>query len=189
MSNDTTKCHIEDLSRNVQQQTIAAIKCCKRFSLQLDETTDIEVTHSSWCLFDSLTQTILSAVSVFPLIAKGTTEEICKKVDFFKEHQLEWSCVCADDAPAMIGNMKDFHKFHEKRKMITFQVVNCLLHIENLSTKDIQENLAIVFKELCICGKLYLMFSLNTCLFRAFCDKIGELSWIFVGCYKKMCTK
>ena len=41
LSNDTMKRRIKELSRNVLQQTIAAIRHCERFNLQLDETTDI----------------------------------------------------------------------------------------------------------------------------------------------------
>ena len=41
LSKDTMMQCIEELSRNVLQQTITAIRRCERFSLQLDETTDI----------------------------------------------------------------------------------------------------------------------------------------------------
>ena len=42
LSKDTIKRRIQGLSNHVLQQTIAAVKCSGKFSLQLDETSDIE---------------------------------------------------------------------------------------------------------------------------------------------------
>ena len=85
-----------------------------------------------------------------PLTRYTTGEEIYKKVDsFFEEHQLSWTdCVsaCADGAPAMMKIKKGFMSFAKKQNNdILF--VHCYLHRENLAAKDIQGNLALVFKE------------------------------------------
>ena len=168
--------------RNVLQQTIAAIRHCERFSLQLDETTDIG-SDAQLIVFVRYFDTN-DFVEQFPFcrpLAKNTTgEEIFKKVDFFfEEHQLEWSncvSVCADGAPAMMGSNKGFMSF-VKRKNNNFSVVHCLLHRENLATKEIQENLAIVFKEVVSVVNYIKSRPLNTRLFRALCDEMGaELS-------------
>ena len=113
LSNDTMKRRIKELSRNVLQQTIAAIRHCERFSLQLDETTDIgsDAQLMVFVRYFDTNDFVEQFLFCRPL-AKNTTEEIFKKVDFsFEEHQLEWSnCVfvCADCAPAMIRSNKGF---------------------------------------------------------------------------------
>ena len=85
-----------------------------------------------------------------PLTKYTTEEEIYKKVDsFFEEHQLLWTdCVsaCADGAPAMMGIKKGFMSFAKKQNN-DILIVHCYLHRENLAAKDIQANLALVFKE------------------------------------------
>ena len=140
LSNDTMKRRMKELSRNVLQQTIAAIRHCERFSLQLDETTDIGSNAQLMVFvryFD--TNDFVEQFLFCRLLAKNTTgEEIFKKVDFiYEEHQLEWSncvSVCADGAPAMMGSNKGFMSF-VKRKNNNISVVHCLLHRENLATK------------------------------------------------------
>ena len=176
--NDTMKQRIKELSRNILQQTIAAIRHCERFSLQLDETTDIGSDAQLMVFvryFD--TNHFVEQFLFCRSLAKNITgEEIFKKVDFFfEEHQLEWSnCVyvCADGAPAMMGSNKGFMSF-VKRKNNNISVVQCLLHRENLATKEIQENLAIVFKEVVSVVNYIKSRSLNTRLFHALCDKMG----------------
>ena len=84
--------------------------------------------------------------------------------------------VCADGAPAMIESNKGFMSF-VKRKNNNISVVHCLLHRENLATKEIQENLAIVFKVVVSVVNYIKSRPLNTRLFRALCDEVGaELS-------------
>ena len=60
-----------------------------------------------------------------------------------------------------------------KRKNNNIWVVQCLLHRENLATKEIQENLAIVFKEIVSVVNYIKSRPLNTRLFHALCDKMG----------------
>ena len=182
LSNDTMKRRIKELSRNVLQQTITAIRHCERFSLQLDETTDIGSDAQLMVFvryFD--TNNFVEQFLFFRPLAENTTgEEIFKKVDFFfEEHQLEWSnckSVCADGASAIMGSNKRFMSF-VKRKNNNISVVHCLLHRENLATKEIQQNLAIVFKEVASVVNYVKSRPLNTCLFCALCDEMGtELS-------------
>ena len=168
--------------KNVLQQTIAAIRHCERFSLQLDETTDIgsDAQLMVFVRYFDTNDFVEQFLFCRPLAKNTTGEEIFKKVDFFfEEHQLEWSncvSVCADGAPAMMGSNKGFMSF-VKRKNNNISVVRCLLHRENLATKKIQENLAIVFKEVVSVVNYIKSRRLNTRLFRALCDEMGaELS-------------
>ena len=182
LSNDTMKRRITELSRNVLQQTIVAIKRCERFSLQLDETTDIgsDAQLMVFVRYFDTNDFVEQFLFCRPLAKNTTGEEIFKKVDFFfEEHQLEWSncvSVSADGAPAMMGSKKGFMSF-VKKKNNNISVVHCLLHRENLATKEIQENLAIVFKEVVSVVNHIKSRPLNTRLFRALCDEMGaELS-------------
>ena len=180
--NDSIKRRIKELSRNVLQQTIAAIRHCERFSLQLDETTDIgsDAQFMVFVRYFDTNDFVEQYLFCRPLAKNTTGEEIFKKVNFFfKEHQLEWSncvSVCADGAPAMMGSNKGFMSF-VKRKNNNISVAHCLLHRENLATKEIQENLAIVFKAVVSVANYIKSRPLNTRLFRALCDEMGaELS-------------
>ena len=178
LSNDTMKRRIEELSRNVLQQTIATIRRCEKFSLQLDETTDIgsDAQLMVFVRYFDTNDFVEQFLFCRPLAKNTTGEEIFKKVDsFFEEHQLEWSncvSVCADGAPAMMGSKKGFMSF-VKKKNNNILVVHCLLHRENLATKEIQENLAIVFKEVVSVVNYIKSRPLNTRLFRALCDEMG----------------
>ena len=177
LSNDIMKRRIRELSRNVLQQTIAAIRCCERFSLQLDKTTDIGSDAQVMVLVRYFDTNDFFEQFLFchPLAKNTTGEEIFKKVDFFfEEHQFEWSncvSVCADGAPAMMGSKKSFRSFVKKNNNIS--VVHCLLHRENLATKEIQKNLAIVFKEIVSVVHYIKSRPLNTSLFHALCDEMG----------------
>ena len=179
LSNDTMKLRIKKLSRNILQQTIAAIRHCERFSLQLDETTDIgsDAQLMVFVRYFDTNDFVEQFLFCRPLAKNTTGEEIFKKVDFFfEEHQLEWSncvSVCADGAPAMMGSNKGFMSFVKRKN----NNIHCLLHRENLATKEIQENLAIVFKEVVSVVNYIKSRPLNTRLFRALCDEMGaELS-------------
>ena len=139
LSNDTMKRRIKELSRNVLQQTITAIRHCERFSLQLDETTDIgsDAQLMVFVQYFDTNDFVEQFLFCHPLAKNTTGEEIFKKVNFFfKEHQLEWSncvSVCGDGAPAMMGSNKGFMSF-VKRKNNNISVVHRLLHRENLAT-------------------------------------------------------
>ena len=179
LSNDTMKRRIKKLSRNILQQTIAAIRHCERSSLQLDETTDIgsDAQLMVFVRYFDTNDFVEQFLFCRPLAKNTTGEEIFKKVDFFfEEHQLEWSncvSVCADGAPAMMGSNKGFMSFVKRKN----NNIHCLLHRENLATKEIQENLAIVFKEVVSVVNYIKSRPLNTRLFRALCDEMGaELS-------------
>ena len=86
LSNDM-KQRIKELSRNVLQQTIAAIRHCEIFSLQLDETTDIgsDAQLMVFVRYFDTNDIIEQFLFCRPLAKNTTGEEIFKKVDFFFE--------------------------------------------------------------------------------------------------------
>ena len=96
-SNDTIKRRIQEISEDVLQQTIASVKRSGKFSLQLDETTDIKNDAQLMMFMRYLDKNdYMEQFLLYRPLAKNTTgEQIFKKVDsFFKKHQLKWSdCV------------------------------------------------------------------------------------------------
>ena len=178
LSNDTIKRRIQEMSEDFLQQIIASVKRSGKFSLQLDETTDIGNDAQLMVFMRYLDTNDYMEQFLFcrPLAKNTTREQILKKMNlFFKEHQLEWSdcvSVCADGAPSMMGCKKGFMSFAKKKnKNISF--VHCLLHRENLATKEIQEDLAIVFKKLVSVVSFIKSGPLHTRLFRVLCDEMG----------------
>ena len=60
-----------------------------------------------------------------------------------------------------------------KKENKNFSVVYCLLHRENLAAKEIQEDIAIVFKEVVFVVNFIKSRPLHTRLFRVLCDEMG----------------
>ena len=60
-----------------------------------------------------------------------------------------------------------------KRQNNNISVIYCLLYRKNLAAKEIQEDLAIVFKEVIIVVNYIKSRPLHTRLFRVLCDKMG----------------
>ena len=151
-SNNTIKRRIQEISEDILQQTIASVKRSGKFSLQLDETTDVGNDALLMVFMRYLDTNDYMEQLLFcrPLAKNTTREQIFKKVNsFFTKHQLKWSdCVpvCEDGAPSMMGCKKGFMSFVKKENK-NISVVHCLLHRKNLATQEIQEDLAIVFKK------------------------------------------
>ena len=178
MSNDTIKRRIQEISEGVLQQIIASVKRSRKFSLQLDKTTDIgnDVQLMVFVQYIDTNDYMKQFWFCRPLAKNTTGEQIFKKVDlFFKEHQLERSdcvSVCADGAQSMMGCKKGFISFLKKESK-NISVVHCFLHRENLATKKIQRDLAIVFKKVISVDNFIKSCPLHTCLFRVLCDEMG----------------
>ena len=159
-SNDTIKRHIQEISEDIPQQAIASVKRSGKFSLQLDETTDIG-NDTQLMVFvryldtnDNMEQFLFCS----PLAKNTTGEQIFEKVDlFFKKHQLKWSdCVyvCEDGAPSMIGCKKSFISFMKKEHK-NISVVRCLLHKKKSSNERDTRRPCHSFQKSSMCGQFY----------------------------------
>ena len=96
LSNNTRKRRIQEILADILQQTIAAVEQSEKFSLQLDETTDIGsdaqlMVFVRYCTSENYVEQFFFCRQ----LTKNTTgEEIFMNVDFFfKEHQLSWRTV------------------------------------------------------------------------------------------------
>ena len=110
-----------------------------------------------------------------PFLLHGKLLELKLLIQQEKEHQLLWTdCMsaCANGAPAMMRIKKRFISFAKKQNN-DILIVHCYFHRENLAAKDIQANLALVFKEF-VCVVNYIKsHSLCTHLFCVFYDEMG----------------
>ena len=77
---------------------------------------------------------------------------------------------CADGAPSIIGIKKSLMSF-VKKKNNDILIVR-YLHRENLAAKEIQENLALFFKEVASIVNYIKSRPSCSCLFRVFCDEM-----------------
>ena len=94
---------------------------------------------------------------------------------------MDWLCtVCANGAPSMMGIKEGFMSFVKKENK-NILVIHCLLHRETLATKEIQEDLAMVFKEVVTVVNYIKSRPLCTRFFGALWDKMeaehNELSF------------
>ena len=174
LSNDIIKCRIQGISEDVLQQTIASVKRSGKFSLQLDETIDIG-NDAQLMMFVRYLDTN-DYMEQFLFCRPLAKEQIFKKVNsFFKKQQLQWSdcvSVCEDGASSMMGCKKGFMSFVKKENK-NISVVHCLIQRENLTAKEIQGDLAIVFTEVVSVVNFIKSRPLHTRLFRVLCDEMG----------------
>ena len=109
LSRCTIKRRINDLSDNILTQTIGRIKESGKFSLQLDETTDVESNAQLMVFVRYRTEEDYEEQFLFcrEVGVRATSEQVFNTVNkFFEDHNLLWiNCVavCADGAPAMMG--------------------------------------------------------------------------------------
>ncbi|XP_068233586.1 zinc finger BED domain-containing protein 5-like [Palaemon carinicauda] len=88
LSNDTVKKRIQNMSHDIKDQVIAAIKKSGHFSLQLDESTDVSDDAQLMTYVRYQGQEAMEEEFLFcrPLLTTTTGEDIFMKVDsFFKE--------------------------------------------------------------------------------------------------------
>ena len=141
-SKDSIKRRIQELSDDVLQQTIASVKRSTKFSLQLDETTNIgnDAQFIVFMRYLDINDYVEKFLFCRPLTKNTTGEEIFREMDLFcNKHQIEWSdcvLVCVDGAPSIMGCKRGFASF-VKRQNNDILVVHCLLHIENLAANEI----------------------------------------------------
>ena len=180
LSNDVIAGRVADMSCNILEQVVQEIKGSPiRFSLQLDESTDIAnisqlVVYTRYItdggikdefLFCEGLQTTTKAADVFRLLD-----------EFFQRHQIEWEkvgSVCTDGAPAMIGHRSGFAALVKVR--VPDLIMNhCVLHRHALAAKTLRPHLKDV---LSVCVQVVNFIRgrpLNHRMFKLFCKEMGS---------------
>ncbi|XP_043944978.1 zinc finger BED domain-containing protein 5-like [Protopterus annectens] len=130
-SNNTVARWIEMMSEDISSSVCNLLQMCKRFALQIDESTDVsgKAQLMAFVRFSNGTKMLEQFLFCRALIeTKG--EDIFKCVSqFFVQNSLLWEwcmAVCTDGAPSMTGNVRGFASMAKRKK--SKHCHNSLLH-------------------------------------------------------------
>lgn len=179
ISNDTVKKRIDLMSLDILEQLITDLKKAIKFSIQIDESVDIEDFPQLLVYVRYRTPQNFNEEFLFCEKLSGTTTgaDIFLLIDkFFVEHQLLWDnclAVCTDGAPAMIGSRIGFcAKVKERNPDVV--LIHCFLHRENLATRDMQPDLHQVLKDVIQIINFIKARAMNSRIFRLMCEEMGS---------------
>jgi zinc finger BED domain-containing protein 5/7/8/9 len=180
LSNDTISDRIEKMSKDILAQVVAdLISSPAKFSLQLDETTDVSnlsqlAVFVRYVKHDEIKEEFLFCK---PLTTTTKAADVKKLVDdFFKDNNLSWdmvSAVCSDGAPAMLGRKSGFGAL-VKADAPHIIVTHCILHRHALATKTLPPKLAEVLKIVVECVNYVRSSALRHRIFKELCDEMGS---------------
>ncbi|KAF2360771.1 hypothetical protein FHG87_008473 [Trinorchestia longiramus] len=131
--------------------TVVMISSPAKFSLQLDETTDVSNLNQLAVLVRYVKDDVLNEDFLFckPLTTTTKAADVKKLVDnFFKDNSLSWdlvSAVCSDRIPVMLGRKSGFGAV-VKADAPHVIVTHCILHRHALAIKMWPPKLAEVLK-------------------------------------------
>ncbi|KAF2353771.1 hypothetical protein FHG87_015472 [Trinorchestia longiramus] len=183
LSNDTISDRIEDMSRDILAQVVTdLISSPAKFSLQLDETTDVFNLCQLAVFVRYVKDDVIKEDFLFckPLTTTTTTtkEADVKKLvhNFFKNNSLSWdmvSAVYSDRAPVMLGRKSGFSTV-VKTDAPHIIVTHCILHRHALATKTLPPKLAEVLKILVVSVNYIRTSALRHRIFSELCKEMGS---------------
>ncbi|KAF2352879.1 hypothetical protein FHG87_016367 [Trinorchestia longiramus] len=180
LSNDTISDRIEDMSRDILAQVVAdLISSPAKFSLQLDETTDV-FNLSQLAVFGRYVKDdVIKEDFLFcnPLTTTTKAADVKKLVNnFFKNNSLSWdvvSAVCSDRAPVMLGRKSGFSAV-VKADAPHIIVMHCILHRHALATKTLPPKLAEILKIVVESVNYIRTSALRHRIFSELCKEMGS---------------
>ena len=144
-SNNTVQRRMEMMSCDIDSQICEVLRSKQRFSLQIDESTDIAGKAQLMAFVRYSDEGTMKEQFLFcrELIeTKG--EDIFNSVNsYFSENRLSWewcTSVCTDGAPAMTGKVKGFFS-HAKTMNPNIITTHCFIHREALVSKTLGKEL------------------------------------------------
>ena len=182
MSNDTIRSRIVDMSRDVLQQVVENLKTSPtKFSLQLDESTDIACCCQliAFVRYHDANKETISEEFLFceTLETTARAQDVFEKVtSFFNAHEITLDMlgsICTDGAPAMLGNRSGFAAL-VKNVAPHVTVTHCILHRHALMMKTLPENLNSAMTLVVRAVNFIRGQPLNQRLFQKFCEEVGS---------------
>nr|XP_054606757.1 protein FAM200C-like [Nothobranchius furzeri] len=126
LSNDTISDRIECMSKDILAQVVAdLISSPAKFSLQLDETTDVSNLSQLAVFVRYVKDDMIKEEFLFckPLTTTTKAADVKKLVDdFFRDNNLSWdmvSAVCTDGAPVMLGRKSGFVRYALRHRIFS----------------------------------------------------------------------
>ncbi|KAF2362980.1 protein of unknown function DUF4371 [Trinorchestia longiramus] len=179
-SNDTISDRIEDMSRDILAQVVAdLISSPAKFSLQLDETTDVFNLSQLAVFVRYVKDNVIKEYFLFCKLLTTTTKAAdVKKLmhNFFKNNSLSWdmvSAVCSDRAPVMLGRKSGFSAV-VKADAPHIIVTHCILHRHALATKTLPPKLVEVLKIVVESMNYIRTSALRHRIFSKLCKEMGS---------------
>ena len=155
VSNDTIQRRIASAAGDAlqrHQQLILRLQDCKRFALQLDESTDVSsqaqlLAYVRYIWMDEVEEDFLFCKS---LPGHTTSAEIYLLLNnYMSSNNIDWSwCVgvCTDGAAAMTGRKAGLWEL-VRANVPTATFTHCIIHRESLASKKMSENLKLIFNQ------------------------------------------
>ncbi|KAJ3592624.1 hypothetical protein NHX12_007751 [Muraenolepis orangiensis] len=174
LSNDTIS--DEDILAQVVADLISSPA---KFSLQLDETTDVSNLSQLAVFVRYVKDDVIKEDFIFckPLTTTTKAADVKELVDdFFKDNNLSWDMVsadCSDGAPVMLGRKSGFGAL-VKADAPHIIVTHCILHRHALATKTLPPKLAEVLKIVVECVNYVRNSALRHRIFSELCEEMGS---------------
>ena len=175
ISNDTIQRRITLAASDVEEQLISRLQNCKKFAIQLDESTDVSgqaqlMAYVRYIWSDEIEEDLL-----FCKTCPGhtTSAELFAIVDnFMASNNIEWSwCVgvCTDGAATMTGKRSGLWE-RVRDKVPTAAFTHCMIHRESLASKRMSADLKSVFDQAIKVVNFIKARPLNSRLFATLCS-------------------
>ena len=178
LSNDTISSRIDDMSNDILAQVVAdLISSPAKFSLQLDETTDVSNLSQLAVFLRYVKDDMIKEDFLFcrPLTTTTKAADVKKLMDiFFRDNDLSWdmvSAVCSDGALVMLGQKSGFCSLI---KAGAPHITQCVLHRHALATKTLPPKLAEVLKIVVECLNYVRNSALKHRIFRELYIEMGS---------------
>ena len=179
LSNSTVSRRICDMAEYCQKEVIKRVKQSQTFSLQMDESTDVEdlaVLLVFVCyIYNFKTEEDLLFCKSLKTHTKG--EDIFLLIQsFFEEHDISWkncSSVCTDGAAAMTGKYSGVVA-RIKSKNSEIVAIHWFLHRHALTVKRMPPDLVEVLEDVTKIVNFIKTRPLNSRIFKVLCEDMGK---------------
>uniref|UniRef100_A0A8C5CF82 DUF4371 domain-containing protein n=1 Tax=Gadus morhua TaxID=8049 RepID=A0A8C5CF82_GADMO len=178
LSNDTVSKRIIEIANDMKCQIIERVKNC-RFSLQLDESTDVTSVAQLLVFVRYSYEGKLHEDMLFcsPMEGRCTSSDIFNCLNGWMEDAgLQWAnclSICTDGAAAMLGKNKGL-----KAKVLSVaphaKFTHCIIHKEALPSKTLEPELNNVLQTAIKMVNFIKSRPLNTRLFTLLCQEMGS---------------